>query len=135
MRPASILALALAVAACAPAAPPPLGSPEAGRIISDRAVVIGQHMRAALSCGVSVPTGAQDRAATIESAALTYQQAEGGAVARDAWLQAIAPPAMTPRRLVTWCDAHRPDIDRIIRWLDGAEGEAFATRAAEVQRR
>lgn len=134
MRRTVILA-ALLLAACAPEAPPPPESPRAGRDLSDRARVIGQHMRAALACGVVVPATAQDRAATIESAALDWQQAHGGEAARDAWLQAIDPPSMTPRRQQSWCAAQRPDVERVVRWLDGPEGAAFAVRAAAVQAR
>lgn len=134
MRRSLILA-AILLATCAPEAPPPADIPEAGRAISDRARVIAQHMRAALACGLSVPATAQDRAATIESAALTWQQRHGGEAARDAWLQAIDPPAMTPRRQSGWCVAQRSDIERVVRWLDGAEAAAFAARAAEVQAR
>lgn len=134
MRRCLILATIL-LATCAPEAPPAAESPDAGRAISDRARVLGQHMRAALACGLAVPPTAQDRAATIESAALAWQQAQGGEAARDAWLQAIDPPAMTPRRVQGWCAAQRPDIDRVIRWLDGPDGAAFAARAAEVQAR
>ena len=80
-----------------------------------------------------------DAAAAIESAALTHQQQEGGTSARDAWLHALNPPDFDPHRQgrdkSAWCAARRPDIDRIVRWLDGAEGEAFAARAGEVMNR
>lgn len=134
MRRSVILAAAL-LAACAPEALPPAESPEAGRAISDRALVIGQNMRAALACGVSMPAGAQDRAAVIEAAALAYLQRQGGSAARDAWLHGIEPSVRSPRQLANWCVAQRPDIDRVVRWLDSKDGEAFATRAAEVAAR
>lgn len=134
MRRSLILATVL-LATCAPEAPPAAEHPETRRAASDRARAIGQHMRAALACGLAVPATAQDRAATIESAALAWQQTKGGEAARDTWLHAIDPPAMTPRRQQGWCQAQRPDIERVVRWLDGAEGEAFAASAAAGQAR
>lgn len=132
MRRPVILALGLIAAACAPEAPPPATGAAAGRAVSERASLLGQHMRAALACGVVVPAAAQDRAAAIEAAALAHHQREGGAAARDAWLQTLTPPAQDPRRQAGWCAARRPDIDRVVSWLGSAEGEAFAAHAAEM---
>lgn len=133
MRSVAILTLALGLLACTPSPPPVPGSglDQAG---SARAMLVGQHMRAALACSVAVPMASQDRAAAIEAAALAHAQRQGGTAARDAYLRALAAPVFDPRRAgrdhAAWCTARRPDIDRVVHWLDSAPGAAFAAHAA-----
>jgi len=134
MRRAMLLAAGLAAASCTAAAPPPLPDAEATSPLASRAAVIGQHVRAALACGIPVPRTAQDRAAAIEAATLEQHHRQGGPAARDAYLVALAPPAFegdaAARQRAAWCARARPDIARITRWLDGAEGAAFVERLA-----
>lgn len=139
MRRAVFLATGLAAAACTAEAPPPLPGADATSPMASRAAVIGQHVRAALACGIPVPRTAQDRAAAIEAATLEQYHRQGGPEARDAYLAALAPPAFEGEgaagRRAAWCTRARPDIARVTRWLDGAEGAAFveslATRAPQ----
>lgn len=133
LRAASLLAALAALGACAAEAALPAAEDASLPAIEARASLVGQHVRAALACGLPLSTPAQDRAAAIEAAALRIHQARGGAPARDAWLAGLAPPAFDPRRQgrdrAAWCAARRPDIERVGRWLDGPEGAAFAGRA------
>ena len=116
MRSVAILTLALGLLACTPSPPPVPGSglDQAG--------------------SAAVPMASQDRAAAIEAAALAHAQRQGRTPARDAYLRALAAPVFDPRRAgrdhAAWCTARRPDIDRVVHWLDSAPGAAFAAHAA-----
>jgi len=130
-----LLAAGLAVAACTAEAPPAVPGPEPTTPLASRAAVIGQHMRAALACGIVLPRAAQDRAAAIETAALDQHHRQGGPAARDAFLAALAPPdfagdAGAARQRAAWCARERPDVERVSRWLQSPEGTDFAARLA-----
>ncbi len=114
------------------------GAPPGTEALSERAVVLGSHMRAAITCGQAVSATAQDRAAMIETAVLDLHQRLGGATSRDAYLVLLSPPPFDARQRgrdrLAWCAGHRPDIERVARWLEGPEGAAFATQAETLLR-
>lgn len=139
MRAARLCALLPLLGACA-MQPAPTGTlpARAEEPVTERAAIIGGHMRAALACDIPVPAGAQDRAALIEATALDRLQRSGGAAARDAFLHAMQPPRFDPRRQGrdrrAWCARQRPDIRRVAAWLGSEEGAAFVRRAEEARR-
>jgi hypothetical protein len=115
------------------------GAPTGADALSERAAVLGSHMRAAIACGQPVSATAQDRAAAIEAAALDLRQRLGGAASRDAYLLALSPPGsdrgrQPARDRAAWCAARKPDIERVAQWLDGPEGAAFAAQAEAILR-
>jgi hypothetical protein len=127
--------LGLSLAACVPA-PPAAVPPEAMPGLAQRAPLLGTHMRAAMACHLPVSREAQDRAAAIEAAAIAHHHRQGGDAMRDAYLAQLMPPRFETGRQGRdrqgWCTARRADIVRVARWLDSAEGAAFAELATKA---
>ncbi|WP_149537596.1 hypothetical protein [Siccirubricoccus phaeus] len=131
-----LLALLLLPAACAEAPPPDAAHPGVRQRVLGRAADIGTLVRAAPLCGRPLPVSAQDRAARLETAALTLRQQEAGTEGRDAFLRSMAPPSFDPRQRGgdrgTWCSAREAEITRLQAMLTGPEGEALAAEAERL---
>jgi hypothetical protein len=138
VAPAVLLVAALMAGCATEGTGRPPGAAADAAALSERAAVLGSHMRAAVACGQPVSATAQDRAAMIETAVLDLHQRLGGAEARDGFLTGLAPPAFDPRQRgrdkAAWCAAHREDVQRVSAWLDGPEGAAFARQAEATLR-
>src|SRR5687768_16107753 len=102
----ALLAMALLIG-CADTGTP-AHSPDAQEIL-ERAPAIGEAVRAASVCDVTLSMPAQDRAARIEAAAIELHNHQGGIAARDAFLHALRPPVFDPRQRgrdrAAWCSA------------------------------
>lgn len=127
------LLLLLACTADPPAVAPAYDLAE----LASTAPEIGGLVRAAQLCGLALSQPAQERAARIEEAALEVQRHRGGTPARDALLQAMAPPRFEPRQRgrdrAAWCREKAPAVQRMDGMLNSTEGTALVQRAEAAQ--
>jgi hypothetical protein len=136
MRHGSLLPMLLLLACTADPTPPVVPAYDLEEVTT-KAPGIGGLVRAAQLCGLVLSQPAQERAARIEEAALEVQRSNGGTKARDAFLQAMAPPHFEPRQhgrdRAAWCAEKRPAVQRMDGMLNSSEGTALVQRAEAVQ--
>lgn len=132
-----LLPLLTLLVACASEPPAPVAPAYDLQELATKAPTIGATVRAAQLCVLPLSQPAQDRAARIEAAAIALHQQRGGTVARDAFLQGMAPPTFEGRQRLrdrhAWCAAQRPGVQQMDAMLNSAEGTALVQRAEAAE--